>query len=1136
LARIALAAAGAVIGALLALPTGGVSVALGLQIGLAVGGIAGSILFPGKVPPGPRLNDLTVMCATNGAPIPFGWGLNRVSGNLIWSSGLVEHVTKKSVKGGPKQTTYSYTASFAVAFGEGQAALGRIWGDSKILYAPGGNSGAITAISAAGSGLFQTVTVTCALNPAIGSQVTITGVPVTRYNGKFKVASSSATQFTYLGLNFGLAPSSGGTATGEAPRYPAPVIYTGTELQNADPTIQAAVGAANCPAYRGLCYAVFTNLQLNDFGNRIPNIRAEITYQAVHQSAGFGTFDQSVQNSAGAGSGGTASTNPALTPANAGTLALFAISAPGVIVDSTWFDFGTVIGMPALLFQIKSYSGFNPISVSESISLNQRWASNLHLFASDGSSLTAPVTSIQITGNVITAQCASTFIVGTRVKFSGLTNAVFLNAQTVIILTNTGTSFTAAFVHANYGPTSDTGTGTNSPFLQMTSANISGHGASFAIVLGSAVKPGSTILAVHVTSDVNAAVTMSTVTDNQGGSYTVKNSISSGGSPANRPSSNVAYGQGAAGGSTTVTVNFSSNLSAPGANVYIIELPGGSQILATPTLPDIVTDVSKRSGLQATDIDTSLLAPVTPPGGYVVGRVTGAADILKPLALAYFFDGVESNGVIKYVPRGGATASLTVPETDLGLWKDNHELVEQMGMAQDLPREISVLFNDPALDYQQNTQKKRRHTKIVHTKQQMLIELPFTVTPGTARQISEKALFLAYLERRPFEMNLWKALYMLYDPTDVITFVYEGLTIKMRIVKIGIGVDYQVAVTGVFEDQAVYTSVIAGTSGSGVIPATGRTLPDTTLFLFDSPLLRDIDSNDGGSGLYFAMSAIDIATWPGASLQKSSDDINFAQENTSSVGCSYGICGNTLGVPPISPWVWDMVNTLTIFMTQGTLAGATDLAVLNGANALMIGSEVIQFANAVQNGDGSYTVSRLLRGRRGTDIYCNTHGAAELVVDLNAGGVIRQPEAMSEVQNLRYYRPVTFGADISTITSQLFTLQANDLRPYAVTSVESTRDDSFNLAVTWIRRTRIGGDWLNGIGIVPLSEVTESYDVDIMNGNTVVRTLSGLTSPDMSYTAADQTTDFGSPQPAITMNIYQNSATIGRGFVKTVTV
>ena len=54
-------------------------------------------------------------------------------------------------------------------------------------------------------------------------------------------------------------------------------IYTGTTTQNPDPFMQSMLGSGSVPAYRGLAYIVLENLQLANFGNRLPNLTFEIT-------------------------------------------------------------------------------------------------------------------------------------------------------------------------------------------------------------------------------------------------------------------------------------------------------------------------------------------------------------------------------------------------------------------------------------------------------------------------------------------------------------------------------------------------------------------------------------------------------------------------------------------------------------------------------------------------------------------------------------------------------------------------------------------------------------------------------------------------------------------------------------------
>lgn len=53
-------------------------------------------------------------------------------------------------------------------------------------------------------------------------------------------------------------------------------FYRGTETQTADSLMVSVEGSGNVPGYRGLCYLVLENFQLEKYGNRIPQLTAEI--------------------------------------------------------------------------------------------------------------------------------------------------------------------------------------------------------------------------------------------------------------------------------------------------------------------------------------------------------------------------------------------------------------------------------------------------------------------------------------------------------------------------------------------------------------------------------------------------------------------------------------------------------------------------------------------------------------------------------------------------------------------------------------------------------------------------------------------------------------------------------------------
>ncbi len=61
-------------------------------------------------------------------------------------------------------------------------------------------------------------------------------------------------------------------------------LYTGAEDQLPDPAIEAVEGSGNAPAYRGVAYVVLEDLQLGQFGNRVP----QFTFEVLRPGAGAG--------------------------------------------------------------------------------------------------------------------------------------------------------------------------------------------------------------------------------------------------------------------------------------------------------------------------------------------------------------------------------------------------------------------------------------------------------------------------------------------------------------------------------------------------------------------------------------------------------------------------------------------------------------------------------------------------------------------------------------------------------------------------------------------------------------------------------------------------------------------------------
>jgi hypothetical protein len=138
----------------------------------------------------------------------------------------------------------------------------------------------------------------------------------------------------------------------------------------------------------------------------------------------------------------------------------------------------------------------------------------------------------------------------------------------------------------------------------------------------------------------------------------------------------------------------------------------------------------------------------------------------------------------------------------------------------------------------------------------------------------------------------------------------------------------------------------------------------------------------------------------------------------------------------------------------------------------------------------------------------------------------------------RQWRAVTVGALFEDALPQSRVHTGRDLQPYAPWAVKAMRSGSpAAITITWVRRTRIGGEWKDGTGTVPLAEPTEAYEVDILDapGGAVKRTLA-TTTASATYANADILADFGTTPASLSVVVYQLSAVVGRGFPRAVTL
>jgi hypothetical protein len=140
---------------------------------------------------------------------------------------------------------------------------------------------------------------------------------------------------------------------------------------------------------------------------------------------------------------------------------------------------------------------------------------------------------------------------------------------------------------------------------------------------------------------------------------------------------------------------------------------------------------------------------------------------------------------------------------------------------------------------------------------------------------------------------------------------------------------------------------------------------------------------------------------------------------------------------------------------------------------------------------------------------------------------------LGELGEVRYYRAVGRGGQLSDAPTVSITPVGRDLMPYAPVHLASNGNSwGTNITLSWVRQTRLGGEWVDSFAGTVVAEDHEAYELEILDspGGTVLRTATGITAASFVYTTAMQSADFGSPQTELTFRVYQISAQVGRGF------
>jgi GTA TIM-barrel-like domain/Putative phage tail protein len=499
--------------------------------------------------------------------------------------------------------------------------------------------------------------------------------------------------------------------------------------------------------------------------------------------------------------------------------------------------------------------------------------------------------------------------------------------------------------------------------------------------------------------------------------------------------------------------------------------------------------------------------------GLIADRIGSARDLIEPLAAAFAFDAVESGGLIRFRTRN-SVALATIDVSGLAERPRGAQIYE-LARAQesDLPQAVRLGYFELNDDYRAAAVEARRLAG--GSRRESFSDLPCVATQAQALARAEIMLHEAWIARARAEFALPPSRLAL-EPADAIALAIDGETHVLRIGGIVDGLGRRVKAHR--HEAAVYASG----------PSPGRTLAAGTVPVIGPPALAMFDLALAGSGIeaHAPWIAAVASPWPGRLALIRKEGASFAADTSLDAPATMGELIDPLPSGPLG--LYDRAARIRVKLWSGALQSVDGLALLGGANAAAIGQEIVQFRDAMLVAADTYEIGWLLRGQRGSEPEMLAVAAAGTRFVLLNGAIAQSVLPLSLARLESVWRIGPEGRDHGDPSYVEFarTPSAIGLRPLAPAQLRARRFGG-DIALSWIRRTRIDGDsW--ELADVPLGEERESYAIDILDGAAVKRAVS-VSAPAFTYALADQVADFGGPVSVLGVRIAQVSAVFGRG-------
>lgn len=1042
----------------------------GAQFGFAIGSLVGNAVDPIEMQ-GRKLGDSPTQVAAEGGARAIVYGKGCIRATCILERGgrrVIKQRDRSGGKGGGPTTINERALwTFAIGLGEPVAAILRIWENEKLVY------------------------------------------DVTPESTIPEDTAQFAEKFRF---------------------------YTGAEDQLPDPALEALHGVGNTPYYRGTSYMVFPQYDLTDFGETVPTYRVEVAAEVdVIPVEDFWEFVQFVGD------------NVTGVAAHQGQW-FISCQSPGAI----WVGDGDASAFSEISGIVPSGWNFSSICSSGSRLLVRRDFNNALLKV--GSSW-AEATTANGDAYIVSLWTGLRFLCmghggssewsedGTSGTWTSVSIGVAETVRYGLVL---GSDIACAFTQGGkirrttnggqaWGAVSTSGTDPNpsQPF----------SGAAFDGTTARGYKTiNATTMVVYSSVDggANWAITVESVSSGgyNGGKIGIIDGNWTGalGSPVLYPNYPVPYvsadglppfmaqdivgGEFITSGSGGEIQHVFDDMDGVGLLVgdtsgqsFIVRNRYGvSETVTGEPIPlySIISALHIRSGHVQSDFDVSELTELV--SGVVVESTVTGAEAINSIIGSHFADPSDYDGQIHYVKRGKPVV-LTLTEDDLIDEPDE----AQRNNAIEYPKKVHFLGQRADLAYASSKSTSARYSEDARVVGEITIGSPETYDDGTApAEVAVKLHKVLWTEAEGEREWLIPDNYLGLVPTDNVGLSYRGELVRCRILNIE-DTPGQRKLRMIRDRQSAYTANLTEIPNPPpVTPPQSSVVAPTVMAFIDTSALTD----NADTLHYLVALAGANDNWAGAVLQQQLSGA-FSSIDSTTLNSIMGVLQNT--VSDAAPWYTDATNTVVVRLyTDDELESRTDSEFLSNGGAFFLswedsGStqwEIMQFRDAVQDSNGDWVLSHLMRGRKNTETAEHPPGATFVWID---PAILREPAQTSWINTVLTHRAVSNGQSPELAAIQNNEYVGNSQREWPVADLLLSRPTADSVLAEAIPRYRFGTS-MNPVR----SQNMEQFTWVATDGVNTTTVQTPFTTPTYTF----DTTGWGSP---VTVTVAQWNRLTGDG-------